>query len=78
MYTAVESPLAEPTMAHEGTVAYAFSHSQDLIEGIFAYQDDGQNYKNLALIIKAFPQLYEKATESTLYGCPKKAASGAL
>ena len=31
-------------------VAYAFSHSQDLIPGEFAWSDFGQNYKNLAFL----------------------------
>lgn len=52
----------------DGLVAYGFSHSQDLIPGEFAWSDFGQNYKNLALIIKALNVEY---VETTLFGCPE-------
>ena len=50
-----------------GATVYAFSHSQDFIAGNFAYSDRGQNYKNLALLIKSLGLKY---TEKTLFGCP--------
>lgn len=52
-----------------GIMAYAFSHSQDIIMGEFAWSDLGQNYKNLQLIIKALAAqgAYD---ETILFGCP--------
>lgn len=55
-------------------IAYAFSHSQDFVPGNFAYSDGGQNYKNLAYLIKAMAAKDGiKYNEKTLFGCPAKA-----
>ena len=51
----------------------AFSHSQDLIPGEFAWSDFGQNYKNLALIIQAAG--VAEYDETTLFGCPPPPAA---
>ena len=56
----------------DGLTAYGFSHSQDLIDGEFAYSDFGQNYKNLALIIKGLGVSYK---EDVMFGCPESKAS---
>lgn len=53
--------------ASNGLRVLGFSHSQDLIHGEFAWSDFGQNYKNLALIVKALGISY---SEATLFGCP--------
>jgi hypothetical protein len=50
------------------TILLAFSHSQDFIDGNFAYGDHGQNYKNIVTLVKALGMKFE---ESTLMGCPK-------
>eukprot|EP01062_Namystynia_karyoxenos_P007983 TRINITY_DN12811_c0_g1_i1.p1 TRINITY_DN12811_c0_g1~~TRINITY_DN12811_c0_g1_i1.p1 ORF type:complete len:195 (+),score=86.19 TRINITY_DN12811_c0_g1_i1:79-585(+) len=53
-----------------------FSHSQDFIQGDFAYGDYGQNYKNLVTIMKdAFGQ-DKVAKPDILLGCPTPAAKG--
>ena len=71
-YVDLVQVAAEPT-ADGGARAYAFSHSQDLIPGEFAWSDFGQNYKNLALIIQAAG--VAEYDETTLFGCPPPPAA---
>jgi hypothetical protein len=49
------------------TTLLVFSHSQDLIDGNFAYGDHGQNYKNIITLVKALKMPF---SEETLMGCP--------
>ena len=56
----------------EGSVLFAFSHSQDFIKANFAFGDHGQNYKNLALLVKSLPHKY---VETSLFGCPVSRAT---
>jgi hypothetical protein len=56
-----------------GSVALGFSHSQEYIPANFAEGDHGQNYKNLATLIKGLNVTF---SEDTLLGCPKPPSSG--
>ena len=60
--------MPNPEKSKNGSVVVAFSHSQENIKGNFAYSDDGQNYKNLAQLIKTLGVAY---SEQTVFGCPK-------
>ena len=51
---------------------HAFSHSQDFIQGNFAYGDHGQNYKNLKTLIKSTGFDF---SEESLFGCPANSSS---
>lgn len=66
LHFASYTSTSPPTLGD--TVLLAFSHSQDFIKGNFAYGDHGQNYKNLAALVKALEIPYQ---ESALLGCPK-------
>jgi len=51
---------------------HAFSHSQDFIQGNFAYGDHGQNYKNLKTLILGTGFDF---SEKSLFGCPANSSS---
>ena len=64
--TYVDSLHFASDTSDKGVKIYAFSHSQDYILGNFAYSDRGQNYKNLAMLIKSLKVNYSETID---HGC---------
>merc|ERR1719215_520590 len=65
LHFAVSPPAGQ---GHAAVTLHAFSHSQDLIKGNFAYGDHGQNYKNIVTLVKSLGLDY---SEATVFGCPE-------